>query len=61
MALIGLWLTCRVAGTLSAEPMEAVEFGRRLAVEREIEHPAVRPRISVIFDESGTFGNDPTL
>lgn len=43
------------AGTLSAEPLEPVEFGRRIAVEREIEHPAVRNRINVIFDESGHF------
>ena len=43
------------AGTLSAEPLEAVEFGRRIAVERELEHPAVRSRINVIFDESGHF------
>ena len=43
------------AGTLSAEPLEAVEFGRRIAVERELEHPALQRRIEVIFDESGHF------
>lgn len=43
------------AGTLSAEPLEAVDFGRRIAVEREIESPAVSNRINVIFDESGHF------
>ena len=43
------------AGTLSSEPFEAVEFGRRIAVERELEHPTVRPRVNVIFDESGHF------
>ena len=43
------------AGTLSAEPLEAVNFGRRIAVERELEHPAVRNRINVIFDESDHF------
>ena len=43
------------AGTLSSEPLEAVDFGRRIAVERELEHPAVQSRINVIFDESGHF------
>ncbi|KAK4499816.1 hypothetical protein PRZ48_008002 [Zasmidium cellare] len=43
------------AGTLSSEPLEAIEFGRRIAVEREIENPAVRNRFNVIFDESGHF------
>ena len=43
------------AGALSAEPLEAVEFGRRIAVERELEHSAVQKRINVIFDESGHF------
>jgi peptidylprolyl isomerase domain and WD repeat-containing protein 1 len=43
------------AGTLSAEPLDPVEFGRRIAVERELEHPAVRNKINVIFDESGHF------
>ena len=43
------------AGTLSAEPLEAVEFGRRIAVERELEHPTVQSKINVGFDESGHF------
>ena len=43
------------AGTLSSEPLEAVEFGRRMAVERELENPLVRSRLNVIFDESGHF------
>lgn len=43
------------AGTLSSEPLEAIEFGRRIAVERELENPVLRNRISVIFDESGHF------
>ncbi|EMC91415.1 hypothetical protein BAUCODRAFT_326960 [Baudoinia panamericana UAMH 10762] len=44
------------AGTLSNEPMEAVDFGRRIAVERELEqYPAVRSRLNVVFDESGHF------
>jgi peptidylprolyl isomerase domain and WD repeat-containing protein 1 len=43
------------AGTLSSEPLEAVEFGRRIAVERELENALVRNRANVIFDESGNF------
>ena len=44
------------AGTLSpTEPLEAVDFGRRIAVERELENPAIRNRLNVIFDESGNF------
>lgn len=42
------------AGT-ALQRLEDVEFGRRLAVEREIEHPALRSRINVIFDETGNF------
>ena len=42
------------AGT-ALQKLEDVEFGRRLAVEREIEHPAIQSRISVIFDESSHF------
>ncbi|KAI6807373.1 hypothetical protein KC363_g4549 [Hortaea werneckii] len=43
------------AGTLSTEPLEPVEFGRRMAVERELENPSIRNRLNVIFDESGHF------
>lgn len=43
------------AGTLSATPLDAIEFGRRMAVERELDHPALRSRFNVIFDESGHF------
>lgn len=43
------------AGTLSSEPLEAIDFGRRIAVEREIKNPAVRNRMNIIFDESGHF------
>lgn len=43
------------AGTLSSEPLDAAEFNRRIAVERELEHPALRGRINVVFDESGHF------
>ncbi|KAL8851845.1 MAG: hypothetical protein Q9221_003271 [Calogaya cf. arnoldii] len=42
------------AGT-SLQKLEDVEFGRRLAVEREIENPAVQNKINVIFDESSNF------
>ncbi|CAO1602026.1 Peptidyl-prolyl cis-trans isomerase cyp15 [Xanthoria calcicola] len=42
------------AGT-SLQKLDDVEFGRRLAVEREIENPAVRNKINVIFDESSNF------
>lgn len=43
------------AGTLSSEPLEAVDFGRRIAVERELENPSSRNKINVIFDESSHF------
>ncbi|KAF7194981.1 Peptidyl-prolyl cis-trans isomerase cyp15 [Pseudocercospora fuligena] len=43
------------AGTLSTEPLDPIEFGRRMAVERELDNPAVRHRVNVIFDESGHF------
>lgn len=42
------------AGT-SFQKLEDVEFGRRLAVEREIENPALQNKINVIFDESSNF------
>ncbi|KAL8731788.1 MAG: hypothetical protein Q9166_003235 [cf. Caloplaca sp. 2 TL-2023] len=42
------------AGT-SLQKLEDVEFGRRLAVEREIENPALQNKINVIFDESSKF------
>lgn len=43
------------AGTLSTEPLDPIEFGRRMAVERELDNPAIRNRVNVIFDESGHF------
>lgn len=43
------------AGTLSSEAIDALEFGRRIAIERELENPVVRNRANVIFDESGNF------
>ena len=42
------------AGT-ALQKLEDVEFGRRLAVERELENPALKNRINVIFDESSNF------
>lgn len=42
------------AGT-ALQRLDDVEFGRRLAVERELENPALTNKINVIFDESGNF------
>jgi len=42
------------AGT-ALQKLEDVEFGRRLGVERELDHPLIRPRMNVIFDETGNF------
>ncbi|MCJ1227506.1 Peptidylprolyl isomerase domain and WD repeat containing protein 1 [Toensbergia leucococca] len=42
------------AGT-ALQKLEDVEFGRRLAVERELENPTLQNRINVIFDESSNF------
>lgn len=42
------------AGT-SLQKFEDVEFGRRLATEREVESPALRNKVNVIFDETGHF------
>ncbi|KAI9752920.1 MAG: bifunctional endoribonuclease/protein kinase ire1 [Chaenotheca gracillima] len=42
------------AGT-ALQKLEDVEFGRRLAIERELENPTVRNRQNVVFDESGHF------
>ncbi|KAI9931424.1 hypothetical protein ASPWEDRAFT_103936 [Aspergillus wentii DTO 134E9] len=35
--------------------LDEIEFGRRLAVERELENPVTKPKINVLFDESGHF------
>ncbi|KAJ2893088.1 Peptidyl-prolyl cis-trans isomerase-like protein [Zalerion maritima] len=35
--------------------LDEVEFGRRMALEREVESTALRRRANVIFDESGNF------
>lgn len=42
------------AGT-SMQKLDDVDFGRRLAAEREIESPLIRNKVNVIFDESGHF------
>lgn len=42
------------AGT-ALQKLEDVDFGRRLAIEREVDTPGLRNKINVIFDESGHF------
>lgn len=42
------------AGT-ALQKLEDVEFGRRLAIERELENPATSNKLNVIFDETGHF------
>ena len=42
------------AGT-AIQKLDDLEFGRRLAVERDLENPAVQYKINVIFDETGHF------
>ncbi|KAK3950670.1 hypothetical protein QBC32DRAFT_8647 [Pseudoneurospora amorphoporcata] len=42
------------AGT-ALQKLDAVEFGRRIAQEREIESPALQNKFNVVFDESGHF------
>lgn len=42
------------AGT-AAQQLEDIEFGRRLGIERELDQPTIRPRMNVIFDETGNF------
>ncbi|KAI9745684.1 MAG: hypothetical protein M1818_001218 [Claussenomyces sp. TS43310] len=42
------------AGT-ALQKLEDVEFGRRLAVERELETPGLKDKCNVIFDETGHF------
>jgi peptidylprolyl isomerase domain and WD repeat-containing protein 1 len=42
------------AGT-ALQKLEDVEFGRRLATERELDSPALRNKVSVAFDETGHF------
>ncbi|KAK4935817.1 Peptidyl-prolyl cis-trans isomerase cyp15 [Elasticomyces elasticus] len=42
------------AGT-ALQKLDEIDFGRRLAVERELDNPVVRSRVNVVFDESGHF------
>lgn len=42
------------AGT-ALQKLDEVEFGRRMAVERELDTPVLRSRINIAFDESGHF------
>ncbi|PSR99419.1 peptidyl-prolyl cis-trans isomerase [Coniella lustricola] len=42
------------AGT-ALQKLDPVEFGRRLAIERELESPPLRNKANVVFDESGHF------
>lgn len=42
------------AGT-ALQKLDPVEFGRRLAIERELESPSLRNKANVVFDESGHF------
>ncbi|KAF2221820.1 peptidyl-prolyl cis-trans isomerase cypE [Elsinoe ampelina] len=42
------------AGT-ALEKLDDVEFGRRLGVERDLDHPLVKRRINIIFDETSNF------
>ena len=42
------------AGT-ALQTLEATEFSRRLAVERELDNPISSPKINVLFDESSNF------
>jgi len=42
------------AGT-ALQKLEDLEFGRRLGVERELDSPAFRNKVNVIFDETGHF------
>lgn len=39
----------------STQKLDENDFNRRLAVERELETPAVKTRIDICFDESGNF------
>lgn len=42
------------AGT-ALQTLDEVEFGRRLAVERELENPNLKNKINITFDESSNF------
>ncbi|ORY00024.1 peptidyl-prolyl cis-trans isomerase-like protein [Clohesyomyces aquaticus] len=42
------------AGT-AIQHLEDMEFGRKIGLEQELDHPLIRPRMNVIFDETGNF------
>ena len=42
------------AGT-AFQRLDDIEFGRRIAIERDMENPALQGKINVIFDESSNF------
>ncbi|TGJ84130.1 hypothetical protein E0Z10_g4634 [Xylaria hypoxylon] len=42
-------------GGTAAQKLDDVDFGRRLAAEREMESGSLRNKVNVIFDESGHF------
>lgn len=42
-------------GGSAVQKLEDMEFGRRLGIERDLDHPMIRPRMNVIFDETGNF------
>lgn len=46
--------TMQQAGT-AVQHLEDMEFGRRIGIERELDQPSIRPRLNVIFDETGNF------
>lgn len=46
--------TMQQAGTALAK-LDEVDFGRRIAIERNLDNPTISPRINVLFDESGHF------
>jgi len=42
------------AGT-AVQHLEDIEFGRRIAMERDLDQPSIRARVNVIFDETSNF------
>ncbi|KAF2474771.1 peptidyl-prolyl cis-trans isomeras-like protein [Lindgomyces ingoldianus] len=51
---IGTITQMQQAGT-AIQHLEDMEFGRRIGVEQELDHALTRPRMNVIFDETGNF------
>lgn len=42
------------AGT-AIQHLDDMEFGRKIGMEQELDHALIRPRMNVIFDETGNF------